>query len=324
MSVVAQSRDYRRLPDPLVYLKELCVTCWAVIRTRQIWDRFIGADVLCALFGLALRGLGRVTHVTLWNVDFVPEGRFASRWKNLVYRWLTLYCSRRVDEVWDITDRLSGERERLLRLGSSQLRVRRVVQNGVWIQDCPQYMATECELSTVVYLGHLTEQQGVHLVLMAIPLVVNTLPDFQFRVIGSGAFENRLRELSTHLGIEQHVSFLGQIRHGPELNRLVARAGAGVAPYVRRLHKHAAFGDPSKVKTYLGCGVPVLVTEVPWIAQEIRAYECGEVISERPDEIGQALVRVLGSAQTNQLLRDRARRLGATFDYNRIFSQSHL
>jgi glycosyltransferase involved in cell wall biosynthesis len=72
------------------------------------------------------------------------------------------------------------------------------------------------------------------------------------------------------------------------------------------------------VKTYLACGVPVLLTDVPWNAADIEAHGCGKVISEEPQEIVRGIVFLMESSR-NQGMRDKALRYAEGFEWPKIF-----
>jgi glycosyltransferase involved in cell wall biosynthesis len=319
------TRDYCWLPEPLIYLKEFLFTVRWTAGAPLKWDFYIGLDGLCSLFGLIVRAWGKVRRVNYWSIDFVPSGRFDGKWKDIVYRWVNRYSALHGDEVWDLTEMMVREKERILRLRPADYRSHRVVPVGVWTNRISRYPFDKCERHTLVFMGHLLEKQGVQLVLEAIPRIVEHLPDFRFKVIGSGSYERKLRHLSTDLGIEQYVNFMGRIERDQDVEEEIARSGAGIAPYVRAIDTYTKFGaDPGKIKTYLGCGVPVLVTDVPWIAHEIERRGCGFIISEDPADIAAKVTHLLTDARANQKFRDSAFRFASEFDFRGIFDNLGL
>ena len=84
-----KTKDYRKFPETLIYLKEFVFTTSCLIRTGLIWDEGICMDGLCTFFGLFLRYIGRTKKIIYWAMDFVPESRFGSGIKNCFYRIFT-------------------------------------------------------------------------------------------------------------------------------------------------------------------------------------------------------------------------------------------
>lgn len=313
-----RTRDYRAWPDPLVYLKEMFFTLLWTVRHGPRWDRYIGMDGLCAAFGNLLRMFGVVGRTVFWAIDFVPRNRFKGRIRNMVYGGVNRHGNASSDEMWDLSPRMADARAELAGIPRSTYRHHKVVPYGVWLERIRHYGFGECEQLTVVFMGHLLEKQGAQLVIRAIPRILQAVPGFVFKIIGGGQYRDRLEQLAKQLGVDAHCRFVGQIADLQHVEEEIARSALAVAPYIRALDTWTAYADPGKVKTYLACGVPVLLTDVPWNAREIEQNGCGSIITEDIGEIAESIVRHL-DAETNQRMRERARRYALQFDYRNIF-----
>jgi glycosyltransferase involved in cell wall biosynthesis len=314
------TRDFRGWPEPLIYAKELWFTLSWTLRFGGHWDRYVAVDGLLALFGLLLRLLGRVGRVTFWSLDFVPSGRFVSRLRNAVYARVNRYAALRADEVWDHTPLMVEAKRAHLGLTPRDYRAHRVVPYGIWLERITARTFEACERNVLVFIGHLIEKQGVQRVIESIPTIVEAIPDFRFRVIGDGAYRSALEALAERIGVSAHVQFIGRIEDDGAVEELIAGSCVAIAPYLRELDTFTQFGaDPGKVKNYLGCGVPVLVTDVPWIAREVAAHGAGEVIDDTTAAIAAAVVRWMRDAELNQRAREQAREFARSFDNATIF-----
>jgi glycosyltransferase involved in cell wall biosynthesis len=315
----AQTRDYRSWPEPLIYLKELFFTLKWALQLGGKWDRYIGMDGLCVLFGNMLRAAGRAHRTTFWAIDFVPNDRFSSRAKNAIYRMVNHQACTRADEVWDLGPRMADARAKFAGIGRDSYRSHKVVPYGLWLDRMHPRSFAECEQRTVVFMGHLLEKQGAQLVIRAMPRLLEKIPGLTFKIIGDGSYRPTLEHLASAEGVSRQCVFMGKIPTPEELEDEVAKAAVAIAPYVRELDKWTAYADPGKVKTYLACGVPVLLTDVPWNAREIEARGCGKLISEDVDDIVASIVSTLEPA-TNSRMRDNARQYAREFGWQRIFS----
>ena len=315
-----QTRDYRRMPESGVYAKEAAATLRWAWRPGVAWNRYVGMDGLCTLFGLALRAAGRARNVTFWNLDFVPQGRFASTLKSRAYERVNRYAALHADEVWDHNELMTREKERVLGLRPSDYRRHRVVPLGVRAERVRRHRYEESERHTLVYMGSLLEKNGVQVALRAVPQIRAALPDFRFRVIGGGEFEPELRRLAAELGVESAVDFTGRIERHEDLEAEVARCALAVAPYVRDVDTSTQFGgEAAKVKVYLACGVPVLLTDAAWIAADVARLGCGAIIEPDPEQIGRQVIAWLSDGEANQRAREAAAALAETFDSRRMF-----
>jgi glycosyltransferase involved in cell wall biosynthesis len=314
-----QGKDCRAWSEPAVYAKEMCATVRGLCRPPGHWDWYIGMDGLCVLFGLVGRGLGRVDRVAYWAVDFVPRGRFGSQqWKEAIYHRVNLWGYRHADEMWDLGPRMAEARAAEFGVKLSDYRCHRVVPYGLWLDRIQYCSVAETEPDTLVFMGHLLEKQGVQLVLAALPELLKKVPGLIFKIIGDGHYRPELERLSQDLGVADHVRFLGKIEKNADLEREISRSMVAVAPYIRSLDIWTVYADPGKIKTYLACGVPVVLTDVPWNASAIQEAECGTVVREDSREIADAVLALL-QRERNALYRANAVRFAKSFDWAAIF-----
>lgn len=313
-----KSADYKHLPESLIYFKELFFTMKWLLGSRQPWDVYIGMDGLLVAFGMLLRLFGRVKKLVFWAIDFVPEKRFSAEWKNKVYHSINTLGYRRSDEMWDISPRMAEARERFLGVTKETYRSHKVVPYGVWTERIEIYGYDDCEQSTLVFMGHLLEKQGVQLVIEAIPEILQKVPNFQFKIIGGGSYGDELMALAEKRGVADRCHFLGKIDDIRELEKEIARSAVAIAPYIESLDTWTYYADPGKVKTYLACGVPLLLTKIPWNAQEIAARNCGVIIEETTEDVAEK-VAFLMDRERNILFRKNALEYAQHFNYRNLF-----
>ncbi|MBW6441964.1 glycosyltransferase, partial [Patescibacteria group bacterium] len=275
-------------------------------------------DGMCTFFGIFLRSLGRIKKVNYWAMDFVPERRFKSGIKNFIYHGINKFGYRNADEMWDLSPRMADAREEFLGINKDSYRSQRVVPYGMWLDRIKRYSYEECEKNTLVFMGHLIEKQGVQIVLDAIPEIIKEIPNFRFKVIGTGNYEGKLKEKVKDLKIEKYVDFLGKIEKNEDLEEEIAKSCVAIAPYISKLDTWTKYADPGKVKTYLACGVPVLLTNVPWNAGEIENMGCGKIIEENVASIASNFIK-LSDQNSNQKARNECFLYAKKFDYGNLF-----
>lgn len=314
------SKDYKSWPEPLIYLKELFFTIKWIAETKVRWDIYLGMDGLCVLFGNILRAFGYVKYTIFWAVDFVPQNRFISKLKHKIYEFINIQGYKRANEMWDLSPRMSEARHRFLNIHPDSYKKHRVVPYGMWIdriKPCPYDL---CEQNTLVFMGHLIPKQGVQLVLEAIPLIVKENPNFRFKVIGDGSFKSALIEKAKELNVDSYCNFVGKIVDSVLMEKEIARSCVAIAPYMKELDLWSYYADPGKVKTYLACGVPILLTDIPWNAQQIAHSRCGVIIGETKESIMQGVLDLM-NAQKNAEFRKNALEYAKAFDYQNIFKE---
>lgn len=320
---MSRTQDYAHWPEVLVYLKELYFTLSWIMKTNVNWDKYIGMDGLCVFYGRFLRTLRKVRKVVYWAMDFVPEQRFESEMKNKIYHWVNIRGYTTSDEMWDLSPRMAEAREKYLGITVNDYRSHKVVPYGVWVDRIRKYSHHECETTTLVFMGHLLKKQGVQLVIRAIPEILKQIPDFKFKIIGTGSYLKELIKTAEELRVLSYCDFKGKINSHKELEDEIARSCIAIAPYIKELDTWTYYADPGKVKTYLACGVPVLLTEVPWNAEEIEKAGCGKIISEAEDNFVSKIAELMDK-NVNQEYRDRAIEYSDRFNYKNIFSTLRL
>lgn len=313
------TKDYKNLSDPLLYLKEFFFTRKWIIQENIKWDYYIGMDGLCVLFGNILKIFKKIKKTIFWAIDFVPDKRFGSSIKNKIYHFININGYKKSDEMWDLSPRMAEAREKFLGIRLSDYKKHKVVPYGVWTDRIRKYNYAECEKNTLVFMGHLIEKQGVQLVIKIIPKIIEQFPDFKFKIIGDGNFKNALIQIANDLKVIKYCDFKGKIDDIKSLEDEVAKSCVAIAPYIKKLDTWTYYADPGKVKTYLACGVPLLLTDISWNAKEIEQNKCGKIITEDDDIIINGLSEFMNNTN-NQEYRNNAIKYSAQFDYNYVFN----
>jgi glycosyltransferase involved in cell wall biosynthesis len=180
----------------------------------------------------------------------------------------------------------------------------------------------ETDPTLIVFLGSLTREQGLNLMIEAMPDLRRTVPDARLRVIGDGPEACSLKSLAAEKGVSDAVEFMGFIEDDSRAAELVAEGAVGIAPYLRTDDTYKRFADPGKVKTYLAAGLPVVISRVPRVAQLIEQNEAGVAIEPDADSLREALATLLTSPGKLRELRAGALELGREYDWNTVFDRA--
>lgn len=318
-----ETHDFKNFPEPIIYLKEFYFTLIWILQTKFVWDKFIGMDGLCTNFGLFLKTLKKVKLVIYWAIDFVPEKRFKQKYANRIYHKINTSGYTNADEIWDISPRMATARNNFLHIDESVYKKRKVVPYGVWLERIKKYTYQNCEQNTLVFMGHLLEKQGVQLVLRAMPLLIKNKPHLSFKIIGTGQYEETLRKLAKDLNVDKHCKFMGKIPDTRAMEEEIAKSAVAIAPYIKSLDTWTFYADPGKIKTYLACGVPVVLTDIPWNANEITKKQCGLISPEDEREIARKVLKLM-DAKTNQQFRKSAIQYSKSYCYQNIFGALNI
>lgn len=319
--VKRQSLRRPRIPGPGQYVLDTFLTLAWVLRTRQKWDAIIALDNLNTAAAIILRKLGLVHRVVFYTIDYVPK-RFNNRTLNEIYHLLDRFCVKRSDVVWNVSERIAQGREQLRGLDPGIYNRQMVVPVGVWFDRYPRRGFEEVEKHSLVYSGGLLPHQGVQLVIDAIPMILERMPDVTLYVTGSGPLERSLRERVRSQDIGSHVEFLGYIADHESLERFLCARGVAVAMYSEDLDRWSYYADPTKIKVYLAAGLPVITTRLTHIATELQKRECGIIVPYDKKAFAHAVVDLMLDEEKYRRFRLNAVHFARQFNWNDIFDRA--
>jgi glycosyltransferase involved in cell wall biosynthesis len=263
---------------------------WPVVRLRSRYrfdliDSHFGYPdgVVSALLGLVLR---RPFVVTLRGNELV-FGRM--RIRRAALRW----AFRRALRIITVSEEL---RQFAISLGIDPERIV-TIPNGVdgsvfYPRDrepCRARFGIENGRKVIVSAGGLGKGKGHHLIVQALPALIEAGLDVEFLLAGSpnrdGRFEAEIQSLIRQLDLKDRVRLLGRVQ-SDDLAELMNAADVFCL---------ASFSEgwPNVVHEALASGTPVVVTRVGGIPEMVRSPECGILV---PPGDAAALGKALGEA----------------------------
>jgi len=306
--------------DLVSYCKDVLFTVFYVFRSGRIYDLYIGADNLNTLAGILLRMLGRVRKVVYYVIDFTPV-RFGNRFMNAVYQAVNKVCCYHSDAVWNVSEVMVRGREEIgIRRNLSAPQI--TVPLGCAFRSIPRKKDDEVNRKEIVYFGSLREEHGPGLILESLPEIMEAEPGVGVVFVGDGELRERLEERAAELEVSSCVRFTGYIDSGEEVYRLLSSSGLALATYPPGDRTYKMFSDPGKVKIYLACGLPVLMTDVPPIAAVIRERGAGRIVSYDPPSLARAVIDILGNPAEYRRMRKSAVSLAAEYDWEAIWTKT--
>jgi glycosyltransferase involved in cell wall biosynthesis len=293
---------------PFTYPLDLAIP----LRMPSVDAWFAFNNLLCAR-GLARRARGEVSTVVYSAVDFVPDRFGAGSPLTRVYDALDAYCCRHADVRIEVSRAAMEGRDARHGLRAGEGAARHVAPIGAWLDRLPTVGSDTLDGRRIVFIGHLVERMGGDTVIETAAMLAERGVECTFDIAGQGPMEEEMRAEAERRGIEGRIRFHGFISDHRELERLLARAAVALAPYSTRVESFTRFADPSKLKSYLAAGLPILVTDVPPNAAEIAERGGAQLVEDSPGAFADAIM---------SLLNDQAeweRRRAAALDYRRQF-----
>ena len=301
---------------------------------RQPWLAVLLPSFLLAQISAAVRLIREQQHSVIHAHWLVPGGLVGAIVKELVPGQRRLLITAHGADVnlrdrWPVRalKRLAIDSADVLTVVSRALRdrVRPFVRDGTRIEVASMGvdLHTRYVLSTqppqartLVFAGRLVEKKGVADLLNAMPRVRDQQPGVHLLIAGHGPLEQSLRNLTEHLHIDDAVDFLGSVPND-QLPEILHRACLAVLPF-----RTADDGDTEGLGLVaveaMGCGIPVIVGDVPAIHDVVTHAETGWIVPPGDpialaDAINQLLDDSTLAARLSQNARDHAVR---TFDWS--------
>lgn len=314
----------RQLSGPIKYVLEILLNILFTWRLKSNQEYiYIGYNNLNAFSGILLKKTGRVAKTIYYVIDYTPQ-RFSNSFLNYIYHKIDQFCIKYSDETWSLNERaMNNARKKFYNFDAYQqgFSDQKEIPMGFWKERISLKTFDEINKKQLVFMGSILEKQGVQFVLKALPKVIKNIPGVNFVVIGSGEYLDTLKRLTVELNINDNVEFTGFIKDLKDIEDILLNSAFAIAIYEEGNPKtnFTYYTDQGKIKNYLGCGLPILLSNVPPIATEIEKNKCGFVIDNNPTHIASKIVEVLNNEQKLKFYRDNVIKYRERFDWDIIF-----
>lgn len=308
---------------PLMYLlfklRDFFATFYFSFKLKDKFDVCVAVESLNALTAIWLRRFRRCQTVVYDMIDYSPE-RFSNKTLNRLFHWLDRRAVYQSDFVWNQTKQISEKR-----FASGYVREKCAPQlvkpTGVLPHKIRQLPLEEIDRHQLVYMGSLLKRDGVELLLRAFKEVVEQVPAAKLVLIGEGEQRPLLETFVQESGLQKQCQFLGIIEDEARLEDILVHSAVGLAPYSDEKGSVKIFNDVSKPKVYLSCGLPVIITRVPAVANEIEAYGAGIAVEYQKEALARAMVKLLKEESLFQSARQNALKMANDFSWDQIFNR---
>jgi len=278
----------------LTYLIQMIITPLLMIPKLRPYALCIGADFSNLLSIAAFKPLFRRKFMVIFYViDFTPM-RFTSKILNHAYIAMNYMAARISDVIWNISPRIANIFKKITKPEKNL-----IVEVGVPLEVYRKVREIALRkgskrTNTIVCISHLTKEKGIDKLVEAIDIVRRQIPSVKLLIIGDGPYKPQIEALIKKMHLEENVKLLGRMSYEEALKK-ATECDIGVAPYLPDPRNIAYFADPTKLKEYVCCYLPVITTPVTWFAKEIVKYNLGLVIEYNAFKLADSLVRIMTS-----------------------------
>lgn len=126
----------------------------------------------------------------------------------------------------------------------------------------------------ISYVGGFSRHRGLDTLVMAMPLILDKIPNAHLLLVGDGIMKDYLFKMCKDLNIEKNVTFTGWVPFKEAMN-YIKSSNLCVIPYHRTRQTVKSF--PHKLSQYMYFEKPILVSDVLSLKRIVEETKCGIV-----------------------------------------------
>lgn len=286
-------------------IRDLLSVFEQIIRSRTKYDLFIGLESIYTIAGILLKKLGMIKTVVYYVSDYIPN-RYEKKWMNNLYLSLDRFCCYNSDYIWDVSPAMQAAR---VKAGLYQEKSAPVilVPNALFPEQISYLPIGKIKPFTLVFAGTFGPENGLSIAIMAMKKILTKFPKASLHTIGGDpAFEEKLKNLVKENNVERNVIFHGFMSNAIDLSNLVKQFSIGLAPYMSYPDSARWYGDATKIRLYLGAGLPVVTTHVPPLGKEIEKFGAGVIIRDHENELAETVIKIFSDNDLYKKMRKKA------------------
>lgn len=164
----------------------------------------------------------------------------------------------------------------------------------------------------VAFVGRLVHEKGVHVLIGAVPKVLETMPNVNFVIVGEGGMKEYLMKEAWDFGAADHVFFTGFVSK-ETLISIYKASDAAVFPSL-----YEPFGIT--VLEAMAAKTPVIVTDTGGLAEIVQHETTGiKVYVDNSDSLAWGILRVLKHPRIAERIRKNGyQKVVEEYNWNRI------
>jgi glycosyltransferase involved in cell wall biosynthesis len=229
-----------------------------------------------------------------------------SRWKASLGRTVEWTCTRLADVIVAVSDHTRSD----LELHGAHPEAIQVVRNGIDFHEIRKAPVSS-RGSDVIFVGRLIGDKKVDELLQAIYLLSKSMAGIKCFVIGDGPERPNLEALSSELGLEANVEFVGFLEDHKDVYAMMKASRVLALPSERE-------GFGMVVPEANACGLPVVVADARHSAATslVKQGQTGLLCEPSPEGVAASLGKLLADEAMRSEMRASAMAWSEQFDWD--------
>jgi len=265
----------------------------ASFKFKKKFDVFIGAACFPTFVGMFLKKIGKVKQLIYYCIDYYPYPKDFCFNKIVVwaFRKIDKLCVKNSDITWHISKQIPGARSGFEGIDPNSYHhiVVPLCYNSNLLRIVP---FEKIERWTIGFIGTLSPNQGLQLLIEVMPEVLRQLPELRVKIIGRGPYGSKLKKLVEKENLDNIFEFLGFIKDENRVLDILSHCTVGVALWLFSKDDNIYYADTGKPKLYAFCGLPIIITKGPAISYEIERRKAGIAIDYDKESLKDAILKL--------------------------------
>jgi len=316
-------RNYKWYMQPLmpwVVLTYFMSISICMLKLRKKYDIYIGVSHTFGLWGVVLKKLKIVKKVIYYCIDYyIPDPKL--NFHTLFVKLLTIIdriTVRSADHVWDLSPYIPEFRHKIgnVAIGSYKGSIVPLGYSG-HVRRFKTF--NEINRWEIGFVGSITSNQGLQLLVEALPLVLPNFPHIRVTVIGEGPYSGELKDLVSKGNLNSRFHFCGFIKDENTMLDILSGCAVAVALYSTEGNQNIRCADTGKPKLYALCGLPIITTTFYTLHEDIKINHAGVVVDYNKEELKNAIAYLMGNDERLKEFKMNSFNLGNRFISDNVF-----
>jgi glycosyltransferase involved in cell wall biosynthesis len=190
-----------------------------------------------------------------------------------------------------------------------------VIPNGVETERFKPIVRPENPKVKILFIGRLIPRKGFQRVVQALPKARQmTKTPFEVEVVGTGAFQNELDELAESLGVSDLIRYVGMVPYD-KLEEAYQYSDVFVLTSLSE-------GMPSVILEAMGCGLPVVASDVGGNNEIVHHGENGYLVQgDDVEGLAKYLTDLIDNKDRREVMGKKSRESSLQYDWRVIMGQ---
>jgi|GEM_PF-2143552 len=301
--------------EPLEYIEHSLIIWYFLLKTSAKFNLALALDNLSAVAVYPLRLVNSINYLIFYAIDYVPK-RFENKLLNSIYFLIDKTAFNVCDHAWGVSERMLKIRAK------NKNKKYSVVPIGIHTERTRPKKINQINPYELVYMGSILKKQGVQIAIKSLPELIKAYPKITLQIYGRGEYEDKLKKMAKRLNVTNKVVFHGYTKDHSKLEEKMSKSAVALAPYIPQKDSFTFFADPSKLKQYIGVGLPVVTTNVSYFSEILKKAKAGVIMKYSKESFVDSVKFLIGNNKRLALYKKNAVKLSKNYNIEKIIKQA--